>query len=115
VARLDRILDRSYGSRIRSGLSWQAPSISIDSRVRRRLFPISNRRQALGLMLHPQGLDTTTPAGKAMLQMMGVFAEFERAMIRERVKAAWSGLAPKATADGCDTGVWSELELGSSE
>jgi len=66
-------------------------------------------------MLHPQGLDTTTPAGKAMLQMMGVFAEFERAMIRERVKAAWSGLAPKATADGCDTGVWSELELGSSE
>ena len=93
MARLDRILDRSYGSRIRSGLSWQAPSISIDSRVRRRLFPISNRRQALGLMLHPQGLDTTTPAGKAMLQMTGVFAEFERAMIRERVKAAWSRLA----------------------
>ena len=57
-------------------------------------------------MLHPQGLDTTTPAGKAMLQMMGVFAEFERAMIRERVKAAWSRLALKATADGCDTGVW---------
>ena len=115
MTRLDQMLDRSYGSRIRSGLSWQAPSISIDRRVRRRLFPISNRRQALGLMLHPQGLDTTTPAGKAMLQMMGVFAEFERAMIRERVKAAWSGLAPKATADGCDTGVWSELELGSSE
>jgi DNA invertase Pin-like site-specific DNA recombinase len=45
---------------------------------------------ALGidLMLHQQGLDTTTPAGKAMFQMMGVFAEFERAMIRERVKAA---------------------------
>ena len=81
------------------------------------MFPISNRRQALGfdLMLHTQGLDTTTPAGKAMLQMTGVFAEFERAMIRERVKAAWSRLALKATADGCDTGVWSELELGSSE
>jgi Resolvase, N terminal domain len=30
-----------------------------------------------------QGLDTTTPAGKAMFQMMGVFAEFERAMIRK--------------------------------
>ncbi len=44
---------------------------------------------ALGidLMLHQQGLDTTTPAGKAMFQMTGVFAEFERAMIRERVKA----------------------------
>jgi DNA invertase Pin-like site-specific DNA recombinase len=32
-------------------------------------------------------IDTTTPAGKAMFQMMGVFAEFERAMIQDRVKA----------------------------
>lgn len=41
----------------------------------------------IDLFLHQQGLDTTTPAGKAMFQMMGVFAEFERAMIRERVRA----------------------------
>jgi DNA invertase Pin-like site-specific DNA recombinase len=33
------------------------------------------------------GRDTATPAGKAMFQMMGFFAEFERSMIRERVKA----------------------------
>ncbi len=39
------------------------------------------------LFLHQQGVDTTTPAGKAMFQMLGVFAEFERAMIQERVKA----------------------------
>ena len=39
------------------------------------------------LYLHQQGLDTTTPAGKAMFQMIGVFAEFERAIIRERVNA----------------------------
>lgn len=39
------------------------------------------------LYLHQQGLDTSTPAGRAMFQMMGVFAEFERAMIRERVTA----------------------------
>src|SRR5712671_5585444 len=39
------------------------------------------------LFLHQQGLDTTTPAGKAMFQMMGVFAEFERTMIQERVRA----------------------------
>jgi DNA invertase Pin-like site-specific DNA recombinase len=32
-------------------------------------------------------VDTTTPAGKALFQMTGVFAEFERAMIQERVKA----------------------------
>jgi DNA invertase Pin-like site-specific DNA recombinase len=39
------------------------------------------------LYLHQQALDTTTPSGRAMFQMMGVFAEFERSMISERVKA----------------------------
>ena len=44
---------------------------------------------ALGidLFLHQQGLNTTTPAGKAMFQMLGVFAEFERSIIQERVRA----------------------------
>ena len=37
------------------------------------------------LYLHQQGINTGTPAGKALFQMCGVFAEFERAMIRERV------------------------------
>ena len=41
----------------------------------------------IDLFLHQQGLDTTTPGGKAMFQMLGVFAEFERAMIQERVRA----------------------------
>jgi DNA invertase Pin-like site-specific DNA recombinase len=50
----------------------------------------------IDLFLHQQGLDTTTPAGKAMFQMMGVFAEFERAMIQERVRA---GLA-RAKGEG---------------
>ena len=39
------------------------------------------------LFLHQQGLDTTTSAGRAMFQMIGVFAEFERSIIAERVKA----------------------------
>ncbi len=52
--------------------------------------------KGIDLYLHQQGIDTTTPAGKAMFQMMGVFAEFERAMIVERVKA---GLA-RARAAG---------------
>jgi DNA invertase Pin-like site-specific DNA recombinase len=50
----------------------------------------------IDLFLHQQGLDTTTPAGKAMYQMMGVFAEFERSMIQERVRA---GLA-RAKSEG---------------
>jgi DNA invertase Pin-like site-specific DNA recombinase len=39
------------------------------------------------LFLHQQGLDTSTVAGKAMFSMLGVFAEFERGIIRERVNA----------------------------
>jgi DNA invertase Pin-like site-specific DNA recombinase len=54
----------------------------------------------IDLYLHQQGIDTTTPAGKAMFQMMGVFAEFERAMIQERVRA---GLA-RARAEGTTLG-----------
>jgi DNA invertase Pin-like site-specific DNA recombinase len=52
--------------------------------------------KSVDLYLHQQGLDTSTPAGRAMFQMMGVFAEFERAIIVERVKA---GVA-RARADG---------------
>jgi DNA invertase Pin-like site-specific DNA recombinase len=52
------------------------------------------------LYLHQQGINTTTPAGKALFQMMGVFAEFERELVRERVTA---GLA-RARAHGTKTG-----------
>ena len=41
----------------------------------------------IDLYLHVQGIDTTTPAGKAMFQMLGVFSEFERSIIQERVNA----------------------------
>src|SRR3954466_15519493 len=53
------------------------------------LIGFLSQLHALGidLALHQQGIETTTPAGKAMFQMMGVFAEFERSMIRERVNA----------------------------
>jgi DNA invertase Pin-like site-specific DNA recombinase len=33
-----------------------------------------------------EAIDTTTPAGRMMMQMVGAFAEFERAMLRERTK-----------------------------
>jgi DNA invertase Pin-like site-specific DNA recombinase len=45
------------------------------------------RAKGVDLYLHQQGIDTSTPAGKALFQMLGVFAEFERAMIVERVHA----------------------------
>lgn len=56
--------------------------------------------KGVDLYLHQQGLDTSTPAGKAMFQMLGVFAEFEREMIRERVNAGLS----RAKANGTKLG-----------
>jgi DNA invertase Pin-like site-specific DNA recombinase len=38
------------------------------------------------LYIHQSGLDTSTPSGRMMFQMVGVFSEFERSMISERVK-----------------------------
>jgi DNA invertase Pin-like site-specific DNA recombinase len=45
------------------------------------------KAKGVDLYLHQQGVDTSTPAGRALFQMLGVFAEFERAMIVERVQA----------------------------
>lgn len=45
------------------------------------------RQQGVGIYLHQQQVDTTTAAGRAFLQMAGVFAEFERAIIIERINA----------------------------
>ena len=56
--------------------------------------------KGVDLFLHQQGLDTSTTAGKAMFQMLGVFAEFERGIIRERINA---GLA-RARANGTKLG-----------
>lgn len=52
------------------------------------------------LFLHQQAIDTRTPAGRALFSMLGVFAEFERSIIVERVNA---GIA-RAKAHGTKSG-----------
>jgi DNA invertase Pin-like site-specific DNA recombinase len=39
------------------------------------------------LYLHQQAIDTSTPSGRMMFQLCGVFAEFERSMITSRINA----------------------------
>lgn len=56
--------------------------------------------KGIDLYLHRQGVDTTTPGGKALFQMLGVFAEFEREMIRERVNAGLARAREKGTKSG---------------
>ena len=58
------------------------------------------QEKGVDLFLHQQGLDTSTTAGKAMFQMLGVFAEFERGIIRERVNAGLTRARAKGTKLG---------------
>ena len=60
--------------------------------------------KGVNLYLHQQGLDTTTPSGKAMFQMMGVFAEFEREMIRERINSGLARAREQGTKSGTPIG-----------
>jgi len=41
--------------------------------------------KGVDLYIHTQGLDTSTPSGAMMFQMLSVFSSYERAMIRERI------------------------------
>ena len=64
---------------------------SVD-RLGRSLTDLVNTMETIkgagaNLYIHSQGIDTNTPTGKAMFGMVSVFAEFERSMIQERVKA----------------------------
>jgi DNA invertase Pin-like site-specific DNA recombinase len=67
------------------------------------------KAKGVDLYLHQQSLDTSTPAGKAMFQMLGVFSEFEREIIRERVNSGLARAKAKGTQLGRPT-IDSQLE-----
>jgi DNA invertase Pin-like site-specific DNA recombinase len=90
---LHRLLDQ-----LREGdvvVAWKLDRLS---RSLKDVLHIMERIAAAGAGFRSltESVDTTTPAGRMMMQMVGAFAEFERAMIRERTSA---GLAA-ARAEG---------------
>src|SRR5262249_39092603 len=52
------------------------------------------------IYLDQQKIDTTTPMGTLLFQITGAFAEFERSMIRQRVKAGLNTIKAKIARDG---------------
>ncbi len=56
--------------------------------------------KSVDLYLHQQGLDTTTPSGRMMFQLLGIFSEYERAMIQDRVKAGLARAKAKGRVGG---------------
>ena len=74
------------------------------------------------LYIHQSGLDTSTPSGRMMFQMVGVFSEFERSMISERVKLGLNRVRSKGIKLGRPTKIdeetkveiWSQIDTGKS-
>jgi len=58
------------------------------------------RDTGIGLYIHTQALDTTTPAGRAMFGMLAVFGEFEREMTVARVNAGLARARQSGTKSG---------------
>ena len=85
-------------------------SIDRASRSLQHLVEMMNELHSknVDLYFHQQSIDTTTPSGRAMFQMCGVFAEFERGVIRERILASHK----RALAEGKHIGRPSNLNDG---
>ena len=74
--------------------------------------------KSIDLYLHVQGIDTTTPTGRAMFQLLGVFGELERAIIRERILAGMARARVRGTRSGKPIGrqrIGPEKERGIRE
>jgi DNA invertase Pin-like site-specific DNA recombinase len=83
---LDAMLKDATAGRFGVLMAW---SIDRIGRSLLDLLNIANELHALkvDLYLDQQGIDTSTPMGRMMFQMTGMFAEYERSMINERSKA----------------------------
>lgn len=83
---LDRLLADAKRRRFDVLVVWRLDRLG---RNLRRLIILREELRALGVALVSlgEGIDATTPAGKLQMHTLGVFAEFERSRIAERVKA----------------------------
>ena len=81
---LHRMLDQLRGGDV--VVVWKLDRLS---RSLKDLLSIMEKIDAAGAGFRSltEAIDTTTPAGRMMMQMVGVFAEFEREVIKERTRA----------------------------
>ena len=97
---LDQMLDCARRGRFGLIVVWKLDRLG---RSLQHLLALLDEIQRLGvgfISLRDAGMDTTTPSGRLMFQLMGAFAEFERAMIKERVIAG----VRRAQANGTHCG-----------
>ena len=101
----DALLKASIRKEFDLIMSWSVDRLG---RSLQHLVEFLNDIQSKGvdLYLPQQGLDTSTPSGRMMFQMRGVFAEFERSIIRERIIAGQK----RAKANGKHIGRTSKID-----
>ena len=117
----DRLCKDMVRRRFNRILVWD---ISRLGRSLQHLVEFLNEVQSVNchLYIHQSGLDTSTPSGRMMFQMVGVFSEFERSMISERVKLGLKRVRSKGTKLGRPTKIdeetkvkiWSLIDTGKS-
>lgn len=96
---LDRLMEDARKRRIDGILVWKLDRFG---RSLRSLVTILEELKDLGVQFvsYTENLDFSTPAGRAMVSLIGVFAEFERDLIRERVKAGLQNAKSKGVRLG---------------
>ena len=90
------VISRRFAIKLRAGpgpatsaFPQRGQSIRLQARSLKDLLLILEKidKSGAGFRSVTEHVDTTTPAGRMMMQMLGSFAEFERSMIRERTRA----------------------------
>jgi len=96
---LDRLMTDARKRKVDLILCWRLDRLG---RSLKHLILTLDELQSLGVgfVSYNENLDLTTSTGRLMFQLLGAFAEFERNLIKERVK---SGLA-NAKAKGAKLG-----------
>ena len=85
------------------------------SRIARSVADLSTMleaadRKGYGIAAIDTGLDTSTPAGRMVIQMLGVAAEFERAMVSDRTKKALAAAKARGVVLGAKKELATDLE-----
>src|SRR5688572_20463026 len=94
---LHRLLDQ-----LRAGDTLVVWKLDCLSRSLKDLLHILERVEAVGARFRSltEAVDTAGPAGRMLMQMLGSFAEFERAMVRERTRAGLRAAAARGRKGG---------------
>ena len=96
---LDEVLRMLTQRKVDKLLVWST------DRLGRSLVDLINTMETIkasggSLYIHQQALDTASPAGEAMFGMLGIFSQFERSIIQERVRSGISAAKAKGVKFG---------------